>query len=159
MKVLKSLLCSIAILSGACTQNSDQVEGAINTEQIQRSSVQMGITPLTDTGMVVAANPHATQAGIQILEAGGSAIDAAIAVQTVLGLVEPQSSGLGGGAFMVVYDGQTGDVWSYDGREEAPSDISSNLFLDDEGNPVRRFPAVASGKSTGTPGALSLIHI
>ena len=118
----------------------------------------MGITPLTDTGMVVAANPHATQAGIQILEAGGSAIDAAIAVQTVLGLVEPQSSGLGGGAFMVVYDGQTGDVWSYDGREEAPSDISSNLFLDDEGNPVRRFPAVASGKSTGTPGAIVMLY-
>ncbi len=157
MKALKLLLCSLTLLTTACTDSSEtRLDKAVKT---QSSSVQMAKTPTPDKGMVVAANPHATRAGIKILEAGGSAIDAAIAVQTVLGLVEPQSSGLGGGAFMVVYDSQTGDVWSYDGREEAPSDITKSLFLDDKRNAVRRFPAVASGKSTGTPGAIVMLHM
>ncbi|MFM7396787.1 MAG: gamma-glutamyltransferase, partial [Gammaproteobacteria bacterium] len=87
-------------------------------------------------GMVAAANPLAVEAGVEILKAGGSAVDAAIAVQAVLGLVEPQSSGLGGGAFMVHYDAATGDVITYDGREVAPSGSTHETFLSDDGKPM-----------------------
>ena len=121
-------------------------------------TVTLAKTPVSSKGMVVAANPYATQAGVDILQAGGSALDAAIAVQTTLGLVEPQSSGLGGGAFLVTYDSKTGEVWSYDGRETAPSDISDALFLDDEGKPLRYFDGIASGRSTGVPGAMVMLH-
>ena len=110
-------------------------------------------------GMVASANPHATQAGIDILRAGGTAADAAIAVQTVLSLVEPQSSGIGGGAFMVFYDAKTGDVTAYNGREKAPAAIDENLFLDENGDPIRRFAGIASGISTGAPGAIALLNM
>jgi len=111
-------------------------------------------TAAPQTGMVAAANPLATEAGLKILREGGSAVDAAIAVQATLGLVEPQSSGLGGGAFMVLYDPKSAKVWAYDGREEAPSGATSTMFLDAEtGKPRRYFERVGSGQSTGTPGA------
>ena len=110
-------------------------------------------------GMVAAANPHAVEAGLQALRAGGSAIDAAIAVQTVLSLVEPQSSGIGGGAFMVFYDAKSGKVVSYNGRETAPAAIDENLFLDAEGNPVRRVEGIISGKSTGAPGVMAMLDM
>jgi len=116
-------------------------------------------TPAPQTGMVVAANPLASDAGAKVLREGGSAVDAAIAVQAVLGLVEPQSSGLGGGAFMVVYDPKTGKVWNYNGRETAPVDISPELFLDDDGKPLRYFDGIASGRSTGVPGAVVMLHM
>ena len=83
--------------------------------------------------MVAAANPYAVDAGAEVLRAGGSAVDAAVAVQAVLGLVEPQSSGLGGGAFMVLHDPKTQETWTYDGRETAPLGATSALFLDDLG--------------------------
>jgi gamma-glutamyltranspeptidase/glutathione hydrolase len=86
--------------------------------------------------MVVAANPLAAQAGLDILRKGGSAADALVAVQTVLGLVEPQSSGLGGGGFLVWYDAGTGKVSTLDGRETAPAAVWPNLFLDKEGKPL-----------------------
>lgn len=110
-------------------------------------------------GMVASANPHATQAGIDVLRAGGTAADAAIAVQTVLSLVEPQSSGIGGGAFMVFYDADTGEVTAYNGREKAPATINESLFLDENGDPIRRFAGIASGISTGAPGAVALLHM
>ncbi|MGB0908470.1 MAG: gamma-glutamyltransferase [Maricaulaceae bacterium] len=115
-------------------------------------------TPALSPGMVAAANPHAVEAGVKILRDGGSAVDAAIAVQTVLGLVEPQSSGLGGGAFMVVYDPKTAKVWTYNGREAAPADITPELFLDDEDQPLRYFDGIASGRSTGVPGVVVMLH-
>jgi len=121
--------------------------------------VLMAKTPTPAKGMVVAANPYATQAGVEILEAGGSALDAAIAVQTTLGLVEPQSSGLAGGAFLVTYDSKTGQVWSYDGRETAPAAISDKLFYDDDGKQLRYFDGIASGRSTGVPGAMVMLHL
>ena len=109
--------------------------------------------------MVAAANPLATEAGLKILREGGSAIDAAIAVQATLGLVEPQSSGLGGGAFLVVYDPKTAKVWAYDGREEAPSGATGDMFLDAEtGKPRRYFDRSGSGESTGTPSAIVMLH-
>ena len=109
--------------------------------------------------MVAAANPLATEAGLKILREGGSAIDAAIAVQATLGLVEPQSSGLGGGAFLVIYDPKTAKVWAYDGREEAPSGATGEMFLDAEtGKPRRYFDRSGSGQSTGTPSAIVMLH-
>lgn len=125
---------------------------------IDGQKVVMAKTPVSSKGMVVAANPYATQAGVEILQAGGSALDAAIAVQTTLGLVEPQSSGLGGGAFLVTYDSKTGEVWSYDGRETAPANISDRLFQDADGKPLRYFDGIASGRSTGVPSAMVMLH-
>ena len=93
---------------------------------------KISTTESKSNGMVAAANPLATQAGIDVLKAGGSAVDAAIAVQAVLGLVEPQSSGLGGGAFMLIYDPKTTKVWDYNGREAAPAGVTPEMFLDPE---------------------------
>ncbi len=109
--------------------------------------------------MIAAANPLAVDAGIEVLQAGGSAVDAAIAVQAVLGLVEPQSSGLGGGAFMVHYDAATGDVITYDGREVAPRGATPDMFLMAEGRPMPFFDAVRSGRSIGVPGAVAMLEM
>ena len=106
---------------------------------------------------VAAANPLATQAGQQILQAGGSAVDAAIAVQMVLTLVEPQSSGIGGGAFLVHFDGQR--TQAYDGRETAPALATPALFLDADGKPMGFKQAVVGGRSVGVPGALRMLYL
>ncbi|NSX56297.1 gamma-glutamyltransferase [Parasulfitobacter algicola] len=108
--------------------------------------------------MVAAANPLAVEAGARILEAGGSAADAMVAVQAVLGLVEPQSSGLGGGAFLVWYDARTGDVTTLDGRETAPLAATPTLFQNDAGEPMGFFDAVVGGRSVGTPGTPALMQ-
>lgn len=105
---------------------------------------------------VAAANPMAVEAGMQVLNAGGSAVDAAVAVQAVLGLVEPQSSGLGGGAFMVHYEAATGEVVVYDGRETAPAAATPELFFEN-GAPLGFREAVLSGRSTGAPGAVAML--
>ena len=105
---------------------------------------------------VAAANPLAVEAGLGVLRRGGSAVDAAVAVQAVLGLVEPQSSGLGGGAFMMVYDGATQEVTAYDGRETAPASATPELFYED-GRPLPFMEAVLSGRSTGVPGAVAML--
>lgn len=109
--------------------------------------------------MVVAANPLAAEAGMAILRQGGSAADAAIAVQAVLGLVEPQSSGLGGGAFVLWLDGETGKLTTYDARETAPADATPDLFLDDNGEPLPFFEAVVGGRSVGVPGVPLLLEL
>ena len=104
---------------------------------------------------VAAANPLATDAGLQVLRAGGSALDAAIAVQMVLGLVEPQSSGIGGGAFMLHFDGR--QVTAHDGRETAPAGARSDMFMD-QGKPLPFLDAVQSGLSVGVPGAVRMLE-
>jgi gamma-glutamyltranspeptidase / glutathione hydrolase len=111
----------------------------------------------THTYAVAAANPLATDAGQQVLRAGGSAIDAAIAVQMVLALVEPQSSGLGGGAFLLHFDGKTTQV--YDGRETAPAKATPQLFLDAQGQPLKFIDAVVGGRSVGVPGAVAMLAL
>lgn len=108
---------------------------------------------------VVAANPLAVDAGVAILERGGTAIDAAIAVQATLGLVEPQSSGLGGGAFLLYYDARTHRVTAFDGREMAPAGARPDMFLGADGRPLPFFDAVTSGRSTGTPGAIAMLGL
>jgi gamma-glutamyltranspeptidase/glutathione hydrolase len=108
---------------------------------------------------VIAANPLAAQAGLNVLKRGGSAVDAAIAVQAMLSLVEPQSSGVGGGAFMTYYDGRTGKISVYDGREVAPAQATSTMFLDAAGKPLPFNTAVLSGRATGVPGAVKMLSI
>lgn len=107
--------------------------------------------------MVAAANPLATEAGYRMLKQGGSAIDAAIATQMVLTLVEPQSSGIGGGAFLVLYDGKA--VHAYDGRETAPMAASERLFLDKDGKPMSREQGIVGGRSTGAPGVVRMLAL
>ncbi|MFL6672388.1 MAG: gamma-glutamyltransferase [Massilia sp.] len=107
--------------------------------------------------MVAAANPLAVEAGYQILKQGGSAIDAAIATQLVLTLVEPQSSGIGGGAFLVHYDGKK--VQAFDGRETAPAAANEHLFQHADGTPMSRTEGIVGGRSTGAPGVLRMLEL
>ncbi len=109
--------------------------------------------------VVAAAHPLAAQAGMEILQAGGDAVDAAIAVQAMLGLVEPQSSGLGGGAFMLRYDARTRRIEGYDGRETAPALADPRMFLDDSGRPLGRGVAMTSGRATGVPGVIAMLSL
>ena len=104
---------------------------------------------------VAAANPLAAEAGQRILRAGGSAVDAAIAVQMVLTQVEPQSSGIGGGAFLLHFDGRR--VQAFDGRETAPAGATPRMFLDADGKPLPFMQAVTSGRSVGVPGAVAML--
>jgi len=107
--------------------------------------------------MVAAANPLAVAAGHRILAAGGNAVDAAVAVQMVLGLVEPQSSGIGGGAFLLVHDARRGKLVAWDGRETAPAAARPDRFLRD-GKPMPFFEAVVGGRSVGVPGTLRMLE-
>ncbi len=111
------------------------------------------------TAGIAAANPMAVDAGLEVLAAGGSAADAAVAVQAMLGLVEPQSSGVGGGAFMLYYDAANGRITAYDGRETAPAAATAALFLDQAGEPLSYRDAVLSGRSTGVPGAIAMLGV
>jgi gamma-glutamyltranspeptidase/glutathione hydrolase len=108
--------------------------------------------------MVAAANPHAAKAGRRILRQGGSAMDAAIAMQMVLNLVEPQSSGIGGGGFLLHYDSSSGHVAALDGRETAPAGATAKMFLDLLGEPKAFFEAVVGGESVGVPGLLRMLE-
>ncbi|WP_342120563.1 gamma-glutamyltransferase [Pseudoduganella sp. OTU4001] len=107
--------------------------------------------------MVAAANPLATDAGYQMLKQGGSAVDAAIATQLVLTLVEPQSSGIGGGAFLLHWDGKK--LRSFDGRETAPASATETLFQDANGKPLPRADGVVGGRSVGAPGVLRMLEL
>jgi len=108
---------------------------------------------------VAAANPLAAGAGMEVLRRGGSAVDAAIAVQAMLSLVEPQSSGIGGGAFMTFYDASARNVTVYDGRETAPAGATPDMFLDDGGNSLPFREAVLGGRATGVPGVVRMLHL
>ncbi|MBT5751193.1 MAG: gamma-glutamyltransferase [Rhodospirillaceae bacterium] len=108
--------------------------------------------------MVSAANPFAARAGREILRRGGSAVDAAIAVQMVLNVVEPQSSGIGGGAFLLHYDSNDRTVQAYDGRETAPQAATEDMFVGPAGEPVSFYDAVVGGRSVGVPGLLRMLE-
>ena len=107
--------------------------------------------------MVAAAEPRAVDAGLAVLRAGGTAADAAVAVQAVLGLVEPQSSGLGGGAFLLYRDAKSGRTQVYDGREVAPAAATDTLFYGENGKPLGFLDGLMSGRSTGVPGAVAML--
>ncbi|MBF4349459.1 gamma-glutamyltransferase, partial [Vibrio anguillarum] len=103
------------------------------------------------------ANPLATEAGADILRQGGNAIDAMVTTQLMLGLVEPQSSGIGGGSFLVYWDAKKKALTTFDGRETAPLNATPNLFLDSTGKPLQFYDAVVGGRSVGTPGTVKLL--
>ncbi len=109
--------------------------------------------------MIVAGHPLAAEAGRNVLAAGGSAIDAAIAAEMVLNLVEPQSSGIGGGGFLLYYDAASGRTIAYDGRETAPASARETMFLDPKGQPRAFYDAVVGGLSVGVPGQLRMLEM
>lgn len=130
-----------------------QAETEIGTRRSDRPAVR------TQNYMAVAANPIAAQVGSDILKKGGNAIDAAIAVQLVLGLVEPSASGIGGGGFLVYYDKSQKQIHTYDGRETAPATAKPDRFLDKTGKPLAFHTAVVGGKSVGVPGLLRMLEM
>ncbi len=157
MKLHVLTTLAVATLLSACAHNPsatfrytvpNQPEGASGyTEKPGWATQQFS---------VAAANPLATDAGYQVLKAGGSALDAAIAVQMVLTLVEPQSSGIGGGAFLLHYDGKT--VAAFDGRETAPAAADESLFIKPDGKPMAFIEGVVGGRSVGVPGTVRMLE-
>ncbi|HEY0846200.1 MAG TPA: gamma-glutamyltransferase [Noviherbaspirillum sp.] len=155
-----SPLVAALILLAGCASNPGTLTGSAPTgmqapERATGYTEKSGV--VAKKYMVAAANPLATDAGYQVLRTGGSAIDAAIAVQMVLTLVEPQSSGIGGGAFLMHYDGQT--VKAYDGRETAPASATEKLFLNADGKAIPFHDGVVGGRSVGAPGVLRMLEL
>ncbi|WP_245605132.1 gamma-glutamyltransferase [Sphingomonas astaxanthinifaciens] len=126
---------------------------------LERPTAPVAVPATARPGFVIAANPLAAKAGMEVLQRGGSAVDAAVAVQATLGLVEPQSSGIGGGAFMTYYDGRTRTVRVYDGRETAPAGATPTMFIGPDGKPLPFPVAVLSGRATGVPGAVRMLEL
>jgi gamma-glutamyltranspeptidase/glutathione hydrolase len=122
-------------------------------------SLLAGPAQAAERFLVSTANPHASRAAQEIVTMGGSAVDAAIAAQMVLTLVEPQSSGIGGGAFLLHYDSETGQVTAYDGRETAPAGATPDMFLNSDGEPKGFYEAVVGGLSVGVPGVLRMLEL
>ncbi len=122
------------------------------------SGISQNPLVLAKSHMVSTANPHASKAGMWALEQGGNAIDAMVAVQLTLGLVEPQSSGLGGGAFLIYFDAEKDVLTSFDGRETAPAAATADMFIGADGKPLKFYDAVVGGLSVGTPGTLKLLY-
>ena len=152
--IKRPLLIAGLIYLSACAQNqSPSIDSSDSKPSAESTKVQ------TSSAMVVTANPHATKAGADVLRAGGSAVDAAIAIEAVLSLVEPQSSGLGGGGFMVHFDNASNRVDVYDGRETAPSNVSADMFLDEKGESIGFLKAKISGLSTGVPGMVAMLNL
>ncbi len=148
----------LLFISLALPATAQQAADAIAPEAATAIAAKGAGTPVeAKNWMVSAANPLAVQAGAKVLRNGGSAADAMVAVQAVLGLVEPQSSGLGGGAFLVWFDAETGEITTLDGRETAPLAATPTLFQDAEGEPLKFFDAVVGGLSVGTPGTPALM--
>jgi gamma-glutamyltranspeptidase/glutathione hydrolase len=143
---LAALLC---LGAAAAVAQEQPPEGATGLQPVQPASTAA-------RHMVAAANPWAARAGLQVLRDGGSAVDAAIAMQMVLTLVEPQSSGIGGGAFLLHWDGRR--VQAYDGRETAPMAASEDQFIGSDGRPLPFREAAASGLSVGVPGVLRMLE-
>ena len=149
------VLCALVAWLPVCLKASSVDNEDIASEAASGLSTKAAV--IADHFMVSAANPLAVKAGYDVLKAGGSAIDAMITVQTVLGLVEPQSSGLGGGAFVVYYDAEKNELTTFDGRETAPAAVTPELFQDKDGKPLAFFDAVVGGRSVGTPGTVKLM--
>lgn len=156
-RFIRTGIIGVALLSSltSCSDNATQRED-------RDPEAATGLAHKTEVSsqqfMVSAANPYAANAGSKILAKGGSAIDAAIAVQLVLNLVEPQSSGIGGGAFLLYWDQSKKELVTFDGRETAPSKADSNLFHQPDGKPMKWIEAVVGGRSVGVPGVLKMFE-
>ncbi|MGB9991112.1 gamma-glutamyltransferase [Pseudoduganella rhizocola] len=153
---LKSLALGAALLCAAAMPSLHAQEVLQRAPEIATGyQAKAGVT--ARDYMVAAANPLASDAGYQMLKRGGSAIDAAIATQLVLTLVEPQSSGIGGGAFIMYFDGKR--IQTFDGRETAPSAATEKLFQTPDGKPMPRMEGLVGGRSTGAPGVLRMMEM
>jgi len=148
MKYTKKLFLLFTFIIFGCSENTTDTNNVVTEE-----------TTPKPVGMVVTANPLATEAGLEILRAGGSAMDAAVSVLATLSLVEPQSSGLGGGGFMVHYDADTKNIDYYNGRERAPMGATKELFFDENGEKLSSRKAKNSGLSIGAPGAVAVLSM
>lgn len=181
--VASAVLATLAVLSLSACSDDDDFEDLVGQNACLQYSASgavydpgtpgQGGAPEIPTGfaskktaysrsyMVVAANPLATKAGCEVLKKGGSAVDAAIATQMVLNIVEPQSSGIGGGAFMLHYNRSTGAVTAYDGRETAPAAATENYlrWISSTQQTTPLPNARASGRSIGTPGVLHMLDL
>jgi len=160
-KLLKTSVASTviaALLVASPSASAQQVADDIAPEAaIALKARNAGNVVKAKKWMVAVANPLAAKAAADVLRSGGNAIDAAIAAQAMLGLVEPQSSGMGGGAFLIYRDGKTGKLTTLDGRETAPAKATPKLFQDENGEPLKFFAAVVGGRSVGTPGTPALL--
>ena len=153
MRLKWTVVATIAALSlVACQQDTTSTETP-DTEAPATETEEASIW--SHGAMVSAADPRAVGAGLDVLRAGGNAVDAAIAVHAVLGLVEPQSSGIGGGAFMIIREGATGEITVIDGRETAPMAATEDLFMQD-GQVLDYISAWQSGRSVGVPSVVAL---
>ncbi|MBC7499669.1 MAG: gamma-glutamyltransferase [Herminiimonas sp.] len=161
MRLKKVILAVLAVtMAGGCvTQSGFQYQ--MPDYAMKAPEIATGYTEKTGAAakkfMVAAANPLAADAGYQVLKAGGAAIDAAIATQMVLTLVEPQSSGIGGGAFLMHFDGAT--IKAFDGRETAPVAASEKLFQLPDGKAMPFIDGVVGGRSVGAPGVLRMLAL
>ncbi len=172
------LMLSVGLIVSGCgvKQATNPTANVATTQTIHQPAINQptnkdDIAPEHSTGhneqrlvsaqnfMVASANPLATQAGFDILAKGGNAVDAMIAVQTTLGLTEPQSSGLGGGAFVVYWDNKTKQLTTFDARETAPAAINADVFLDKNGEPLAFMSAVVGGQSVGVPAIPRLLEL
>jgi len=158
------LIKFLTLLSFTVTasQKSDSISPEIyNLNLLINKNLRLkknGKPVIANNWMVVTANKKASEAAARVLHTGGNAIDAMITAQLVLGLVEPESSGLGGGAFLVYYDKNTKKITTLDGRETAPLEVKADHFQDKKGNPLTFFEAVIGGKSVGVPGTPALLE-
>lgn len=155
-RLFRATAITLFLAAGALPLRAEQVTDAVQPETATENAAASSGSATKH--MVAAANRHAAQAGLEILRAGGSAADAVVAVQSVLGLVEPQSSGLGGGAFLVYYDAESQTLTTFDGRETAPKAAKTSLFLDADGKPLKFFEAVIGGRAVGVPGTVRLME-
>ncbi|WP_318490172.1 gamma-glutamyltransferase [Photobacterium leiognathi] len=150
--LLLSACCfSLPVFANEASQASDNIEPEPTISQQSQQLVK------GNEWMIATANKYASEAGADILSKGGSAVDAMITAQLVLGLVEPQSSGIGGGGFLVYWDNDNNQMTTFDGRETAPFAATPRLFQDNQGKPLKFYDAVVGGRSVGTPGTIKLL--
>ena len=150
MKIGRTIAATLALALSACAT----VPASAPAPQLSKNTGSTTTEPF-----VIAANSLAARAGMDVHERGGSEADAALAVQAMLSLVEPQSSGVGGGGFLDYFDAQSGRITIYDGRETAPAQASPTMFLDSAGKPLGFASAVVSGRATGVPGAVAALAL
>jgi gamma-glutamyltranspeptidase/glutathione hydrolase len=145
-------LSLLLVLSGpALAQNA--------TEDLSGFATEDRTPTVASHHMIAASDPLAAEAGLAVLRAGGNAVDAAIAVQAMLTLTEPESSGIGGSSYLVYFDKKSGRVFTYDGRETAPAETNENLFLDGDGKPLPFDAIFTGGRSVGVPGTLRMLEL
>lgn len=152
-----SAIVSSFLLIGIVSAQTSTIQGREDREPEAATGYVDKKAVMAENYMISAANPYASWAGEEVLKRGGTAIDAAVAVQAMLTLVEPQSSGIGGGAFILYWDNQNRQLHTFDGREKAPSDIDQYLFTEN-GKPMKWRDAVVGGKSVGVPGVLKALE-